>query len=89
MLAMTEGYVAAMYIHTIGIPADQFNRLDGHFADSDSPECTRRTVAGLGYFQVEAIRGSAAQRVLQEAENEIERLMLEREVPWAERRRGK
>ena len=45
--------------------------------------------SGLGYFQVEAIHGNAAERVLQEVDNEINRLMLEREVLKADRRRDK
>ena len=54
---IAEVYVVAMYMHTtgIGIPAGQFNQLDGRFADSDWPKCARRTVADLDYFQLEAI----------------------------------
>ena len=61
---LAEGYVIAMYMHTAGIPAGEFNQLDGHFAHSDWLECARRTVSDVDYFQVEAIRGDAAERVL-------------------------
>ena len=70
---LAEGYVVAMYMHTIGFPAGQFNQLDRHFKDSDWPECACRTVANLAYFQVEGIRGDAAKRVLQEVGKEMQK----------------
>ena len=32
---LAEGYIVAIYMHTTGTPAGQFNQLDGHFAHSN------------------------------------------------------
>ena len=84
-----EGYLAAMYIHSVGILTAQFDRLDGYFAHSDGPGFVRRTVTDLGYIEVAEIHGQAADNVSQEVGNEMELLQLENEILMIDRRKDK